>query len=77
MLTSPGRRPWPQGNTENLRLESSQAGEGHIPPLGGPRVKPEETTPFPVVMYGCDSWTVKKAERRKMMLLNCGVGEDS
>ena len=27
---------------------------------------------FPVVMYGCDSWTVKKAE-----LLNCGVGEDS
>ena len=32
---------------------------------------------FPVVMYGCESWTVKKAERRKMMLLNCGVGEDS
>ena len=32
---------------------------------------------FPVVMYGSESWTVKKAERRKMMLLNCGVGEDS
>ena len=32
---------------------------------------------FPVVMYGCESWTVKKAERRRMMLLNCGVGEDS
>ena len=30
-----------------------------------------------VVMYGCESWTVKKAERRRMMLLNCGVGEDS
>ena len=30
---------------------------------------------FPVVMYGCESWTVKKAE--KLMLLNCGVGEDS
>ena len=30
---------------------------------------------FPVVMYGCESWTVKKAERR--MLLNCGAGEDS
>ena len=31
---------------------------------------------FPVVMYGCESWTVKKAEyRRKLMLLNCGVGE--
>ena len=32
---------------------------------------------FPVVMYGCESWTVKKAEHREMMLLNCGVGEDS
>ena len=31
---------------------------------------------FPVVMYGCESWTVKKAERLRM-LLNCGVGEDS
>ena len=29
---------------------------------------------FPVVMYGCESWTVKK---KKLMLLNCGVGEDS
>ena len=29
---------------------------------------------FPVVMYRCESWTVKKAECRKMMLLNCGVG---
>ena len=32
---------------------------------------------FPVVMYGCDSWTVKKAECQRMMPLNCGVGEDS
>ena len=32
---------------------------------------------FPVVMYGCESWTVKKAEHRELMLLNCGVGEDS
>ena len=32
---------------------------------------------FPVVMYGCESWTVKKAEGWKLMLLNCGVGEDS
>ena len=31
---------------------------------------------FPVVMYGCESWTVKKAERQKLMLLNCDVGED-
>ena len=32
---------------------------------------------FPVVMYGCESWTIKKAERRRWMLLNCDVGEDS
>ena len=30
---------------------------------------------FPVVIYGCESWTVKKVE--ELMLLNCGVGEDS
>ena len=30
---------------------------------------------FPVVMYGCESWTIKKAE--ELMLLNCGVEEDS
>ena len=33
---------------------------------------------FPVVMCGCESWTIRKAERqRKLMFLNCGVGEDS
>ena len=32
---------------------------------------------FPVVMYGCKSWTVKKSEHRRIELLNCGVGEDS
>ena len=32
---------------------------------------------FPVVMYGCESWTVKKGEHEELMLLNCGVGEDS
>ena len=32
---------------------------------------------FPVVMYGCESWTIKKAERRRTDALNCGVGEDS
>ena len=32
---------------------------------------------FPVVMYGCESWTVKKAECRRIDALNCGAGEDS
>ena len=32
---------------------------------------------FPVVMYGCESWTIKKAEHRRIDALNCGVEEDS
>ena len=32
---------------------------------------------FPVVMYGCENWTIKKAECEELMLLNCGAGEDS
>ena len=33
---------------------------------------------FPVVMYGCESWTINKAlHQKKLMLLNCGIGEDS
>ena len=32
---------------------------------------------FPVVMYGCESWTIKKAECRRVDLSNCGAGEDS
>ena len=32
---------------------------------------------FLVVRYGCESWTIKKAETEELMLLNCGVGEDS
>ena len=32
---------------------------------------------FPVVMYGCESWTIKKPEHWRIDVLNCGVGEDS
>ena len=32
---------------------------------------------FPVVMYGCESWTVIRLSAEELMLLNCGVGEDS
>ena len=32
---------------------------------------------FPVVMYGCESWTIKRLTAEELMLLNCGVGEDS
>ena len=36
-----------------------------------------KTMVFPVVMYGYECWTIKKAECRRLMLLNYGVGEDS
>ena len=32
---------------------------------------------FPIVMYGCENWTINKAECQRLMLLNYGVGEDS
>ena len=32
---------------------------------------------FPVVRYGCASWTIRKLSTKELMLLNCGVGEDS
>ena len=32
---------------------------------------------FPIVMYGCEIWTIKKTEHQRLMLLNCGVGKDS
>ena len=32
---------------------------------------------FPVVIYGCECWTIKKASAKDLMLLNCGVGKDT
>ena len=36
-----------------------------------------KTMVFPVAFYGCESWTIKKAEHQRLILLNCGVEEDS
>ena len=36
-----------------------------------------KTMVFPVVMYGCESWIIKKAEHQRLMFFNCGVGENS
>ena len=36
-----------------------------------------KATVFPVVMYRCESWTMKKAETKELMLSNGGAGEDS
>ena len=41
------------------------------------KVHPVKVMVFPVVMYGCERWTIKKAEFKELMLLNCGIGEDS
>ena len=32
---------------------------------------------FPVVLYGCESWTIRQLSAKELILLNCGVGEDS
>ena len=32
---------------------------------------------FPVVMHGCESWTIRRLSTKELMLLNCGAGEDS
>ena len=42
-----------------------------------PQVHQVKAMVFPVVMYGCESWTLKKAECQELMLLICGVPEDS
>ena len=36
-----------------------------------------KATVFPAVMYGCESWTIKKAEHQRINAFDCGVGEDS
>ena len=41
------------------------------------KVRLVKTMVYPVVMYGCESWTIKKLSAEELMLLNCGVGEDS
>ena len=32
---------------------------------------------FPVVMYRCENWTIKRLSAEELMPLNCGAGEDS
>ena len=41
------------------------------------KVHPVKAMVFPVLMYGCENWTIKKQSAEELMLLNCGVGEDS
>ena len=41
------------------------------------KVRLVKATVFPVVMYGCESWTVRKASAEELMPSNSGVGDDS
>ena len=41
------------------------------------KVRIVKTMVFPVVRYGCESWTIKKTKYRRIVLSNCGAGEDS
>ena len=41
------------------------------------KVHPVKSMVFPIVMDGCENWTIKKLKAKELMLLNCGVGEDS
>ena len=42
------------------------------------KVRPVKAMVFPVVMYACESWTIKRRlNTEELVLLNCGVGEDS
>ena len=41
------------------------------------KVQIVKATVFPVVMYGCESWTKRKLSAEELMLSNCGAGEDS
>ena len=41
------------------------------------KVRIIRTMVFPLVMYGCDSWTIRRLSAEELMLSNCGYGEDS
>ena len=49
----------------------------HLDSISKSRKTKVKAMVFPVVMYGCESWTIKKAECQSIDVLNCGVGEDS
>ena len=43
----------------------------------GTKVHLAKAMVYPVVMYGCESWTIKKAEHQRIDAFECGIGEDS
>ena len=62
------------GRTVMTSLDSLLKSRGITLPTNVCQVK---AMVFPVVVYGCESWTIKKAEHERIDALNCGVGQDS
>ena len=60
-----------------LRPNYSQGNEGNGDLLQPTKAHIFKAMVFPVVKYGCESWTIKKAEHQRTDAFNCGVGEDS
>ena len=76
----PGDLPDPGIKLVSLMSPALAGGSLPLVPPGKPlptRICLVKAMVFPVVMYGCESWTIKKAEQKEWILLNCGVGEDS
>ena len=73
-----GRFPWiRKWQSTPVLLPGKSHGQRNLvgySPWGG---KESDTTERLHFMYGCESWTIKKAEHRRIDALNCGVGEDS
>ena len=65
--------PWSQFVNPCSRLSILKSRDITLPT----KVHLDKALFFPVVMYGCESWTIKKAEHQELMLLSCGVGKDS
>ena len=62
------------GRKAMTNLDSLLKSRGITLPTKGHLVK---DMVFPVVMYGCESWTIRKLTTEELMLLSCGAGEDS
>ena len=62
------------GRKAMTNLDSALKSRGIILPT---KVRIVKAMVFPVVMCGCENWTIKKVECKELMVLICGVGEDS